>query len=166
MCIRDSDKAAVAVEERARFRSERKRAPLVSSCFAAPPALLRLLLCGKEPCRGAGSIPLRAQTCASRVLLFLLRLLPCCASCFAAKSMLTATRSRTCCASTPSRVSSKLCACRSRRIQGRAAQAHRAGYHPSTHAVASLSRVHHARCLLYTSPSPRDRTRSRMPSSA
>ena len=26
--------------------------------------------------------------------------------------------------------------------------------------------VHYARCLLYTSPSPRDRTRSRMPSSA
>ena len=26
--------------------------------------------------------------------------------------------------------------------------------------------VHHKNCLLYTSPSPRDRTRSRMPSSA
>ena len=32
------------------------------------------------------------------------------------------------------------------------------------HAVPSV--IHHARCLLYTSPSPRDRTRSRMPSSA
>ena len=30
----------------------------------------------------------------------------------------------------------------------------------------SLARPHDIRCLLYTSPSPRDRTRSRMPSSA
>ena len=29
-----------------------------------------------------------------------------------------------------------------------------------------LSRILHGSCLLYTSPSPRDRTRSRMPSSA
>ena len=28
------------------------------------------------------------------------------------------------------------------------------------------SNTHHRDCLLYTSPSPRDRTRSRMPSSA
>ena len=33
---------------------------------------------------------------------------------------------------------------------------------PKTDAVAEVSKV----CLLYTSPSPRDRTRSRMPSSA
>ena len=32
--------------------------------------------------------------------------------------------------------------------------------------VEILHPVDHGRCLLYTSPSPRDRTRSRMPSSA
>ena len=31
---------------------------------------------------------------------------------------------------------------------------------------AGVATVEHGRCLLYTSPSPRDRTRSRMPSSA
>ena len=31
---------------------------------------------------------------------------------------------------------------------------------------ALVNMAHHYRCLLYTSPSPRDRTRSRMPSSA
>ena len=30
----------------------------------------------------------------------------------------------------------------------------------------SVTEIHHKLCLLYTSPSPRDRTRSRMPSSA
>ena len=35
-------------------------------------------------------------------------------------------------------------------------------HHPS----CGLSIDHHLSCLLYTSPSPRDRTRSRMPSSA
>ena len=34
------------------------------------------------------------------------------------------------------------------------------------HELGSAIRALHARCLLYTSPSPRDRTRSRMPSSA
>ena len=29
-----------------------------------------------------------------------------------------------------------------------------------------IQMIHHKNCLLYTSPSPRDRTRSRMPSSA
>ena len=33
-------------------------------------------------------------------------------------------------------------------------------------AYANISEVANVRCLLYTSPSPRDRTRSRMPSSA
>ena len=33
-------------------------------------------------------------------------------------------------------------------------------------AELGLPSVHPGRCLLYTSPSPRDRTRSRMPSSA
>ena len=34
-------------------------------------------------------------------------------------------------------------------------------------AIAGTSLIHHiSDCLLYTSPSPRDRTRSRMPSSA
>ena len=32
--------------------------------------------------------------------------------------------------------------------------------------VANRCGVHRSTCLLYTSPSPRDRTRSRMPSSA
>ena len=32
--------------------------------------------------------------------------------------------------------------------------------------LVSEEMVKHMRCLLYTSPSPRDRTRSRMPSSA
>ena len=32
--------------------------------------------------------------------------------------------------------------------------------------VDQSHRAHHKSCLLYTSPSPRDRTRSRMPSSA
>ena len=36
--------------------------------------------------------------------------------------------------------------------------------HASSDGVLEL--VHHVGCLLYTSPSPRDRTRSRMPSSA
>ena len=48
------------------------------------------------------------------------------------------------------------------------------GYHvgdtPDPRAVAAARRrgydLAHLRCLLYTSPSPRDRTRSRMPSSA
>ena len=35
-----------------------------------------------------------------------------------------------------------------------------------THAVENASAGDTIRCLLYTSPSPRDRTRSRMPSSA
>ena len=33
-------------------------------------------------------------------------------------------------------------------------------------AIGSSARSQHARCLLYTSPSPRDRQKSRMPSSA
>ena len=32
--------------------------------------------------------------------------------------------------------------------------------------ISVVQRAHHHTCLLYTSPSPRDRTRSRMPSSA
>jgi len=34
------------------------------------------------------------------------------------------------------------------------------------HTEAPVGRVQYSHCLLYTSPSPRDRTRSRMPSSA
>ena len=37
---------------------------------------------------------------------------------------------------------------------------------PLTVRQQSAARARHRRCLLYTSPSPRDRTRSRMPSSA
>ena len=36
----------------------------------------------------------------------------------------------------------------------------------ATNAIARLRQVQREVCLLYTSPSPRDRTRSRMPSSA
>ena len=37
---------------------------------------------------------------------------------------------------------------------------------PGSHQSGRNSGVIHSGCLLYTSPSPRDRTRSRMPSSA
>ena len=40
------------------------------------------------------------------------------------------------------------------------------GYHGVTNGALSLNGDNIFRCLLYTSPSPRDRTRSRMPSSA
>ena len=40
------------------------------------------------------------------------------------------------------------------------------GYEGDTLASALLANGVHLVCLLYTSPSPRDRTRSRMPSSA
>ena len=37
---------------------------------------------------------------------------------------------------------------------------------PLLTAAEEIELAHHVHCLLYTSPSPRDRTRSRMPSSA
>ena len=40
------------------------------------------------------------------------------------------------------------------------------GFAPATCLAALLARTLSIACLLYTSPSPRDRTRSRMPSSA
>ena len=36
----------------------------------------------------------------------------------------------------------------------------------AAYAIARQTKDQHPSCLLYTSPSPRDRTRSRMPSSA
>ena len=44
---------------------------------------------------------------------------------------------------------------------------HAAGQCPHMLSSLNLAKIHlHSTCLLYTSPSPRDRTRSRMPSSA
>ena len=45
-------------------------------------------------------------------------------------------------------------------------QPHRTASQPHRNRIATASPPHRHRCLLYTSPSPRDRTRSRMPSSA
>ena len=39
-------------------------------------------------------------------------------------------------------------------------------YHAKLNSLYQINTVQHYGCLLYTSPSPRDRTRSRMPSSA